>query len=74
MTSARPHPSQHRAPSTLPLVVYTARDLEDADRERLMLGSSNQFLTKGHINPEELERRVLVARHSSQSTNTGDTL
>jgi len=30
----------------MPMVVYTARDLDDGDRRRLQLGSTTQFLTK----------------------------
>ncbi len=41
------------------MVVYTAGDLEDADRERLILGSITHFLTKRQSTSEELERRVM---------------
>ena len=41
----------------LPLVLYTARELSDADRERLRLGQTI-FLTKGRVNPEELAERI----------------
>jgi CheY-like chemotaxis protein len=37
----------------LPLVVYTAKDLDDADRRRLRLGQT-LFLTKGRVSPQEL--------------------
>jgi hypothetical protein len=40
------------------MVVYTARDLEDADRERLILGSITHFLTKRQGTSEEFERRA----------------
>jgi PAS domain S-box-containing protein len=43
----------------MPLVVYTARDLEPADRERLRLGPT-EFLTKARTSPQECERRVLT--------------
>ena len=45
--------------NAMPIVVYTARDIEDADRERLTLGSITEFLTKGHVTPAEFERRVM---------------
>ena len=51
---------RHERLRSLPVVVYTARDLDDADRERLMLGSISQFLTKGQISPDEFERRVMT--------------
>jgi PAS domain S-box-containing protein len=48
----------HERLSAVPMVVYTARDLEDADRERLILGSITHFLTKRQGTSEEFERRV----------------
>jgi CheY-like chemotaxis protein len=42
----------------VPLVVYTARDLDESDRQRLKLGQT-LFLTKGRINPQEFEQRVI---------------
>ncbi|MGL5924835.1 PAS domain S-box protein [Chroococcidiopsis sp.] len=49
---------QHNRLCQVPLVVYSARDLNDSDRERLKLGQT-LFLTKGRIKPEEFERRVI---------------
>ena len=49
---------QHNRLCDLPLVVYTARDVDDTDKERLKLGQT-LFLTKGRINPEEFEQRVI---------------
>ena len=49
---------QHNRLRQVPLVVYSARDLNDTDRERLKLGQT-LFLTKGRIKPEEFERRVI---------------
>ena len=42
----------------VPLVVYTAKDLSDEERERLRLGQT-VFLTKGRVSPEEFERHVI---------------
>jgi PAS domain S-box-containing protein len=42
----------------IPVVVYTARELEEEDRERLRLGHT-EFLTKGRVSPDEFERRVV---------------
>ncbi len=42
----------------VPLVVYSAKDLNDAERGRLRLGQT-QFFTKGRITPEEFEQRVI---------------
>ncbi len=44
----------------VPLVVYTAKDLDEGDRERLTLDGSTEFLTKGRVSPEEFEERVLA--------------
>ena len=41
----------------LPLVVYTAQDLDEREREGLRLGPT-EFLTKGRVTPEEFERQV----------------
>ncbi len=49
---------QHNRLCQVPLVVYTAKDLHDSDRERLKLGQT-LFLTKGRITPEEFEQRVI---------------
>jgi PAS domain S-box-containing protein len=42
----------------VPLVVYTARELDEDDRERLRLGHT-EFLTKGRVSPEDFEKRVV---------------
>ncbi|HEX6039647.1 ATP-binding protein [Longimicrobium sp.] len=42
----------------IPMVVYTARELEEDDRERLRLGHT-EFLTKGRVSPDEFEKRVV---------------
>ncbi|MBD2562130.1 PAS domain S-box protein [Nostoc linckia FACHB-391] len=49
---------QHNRLCQVPLVVYTAKDLDDCERERLKLGQT-LFLTKGRITPEEFECRVI---------------
>ncbi|MBF2003860.1 MAG: PAS domain S-box protein [Synechococcales cyanobacterium M58_A2018_015] len=49
---------QHNRLCQVPLVVYTAQDLSEPDRERLRLGQT-LFLTKGRITPQEFEWRVI---------------
>jgi PAS domain S-box-containing protein len=49
---------QHNRLCQVPLVVYTARDLNDHERERLRLGQT-LFLTKGRISLQEFEQRVI---------------
>ncbi|MFE1747379.1 PAS domain S-box protein [Coleofasciculus sp. H7-2] len=43
----------------IPIVVYSAKDLDNAERERLRLGQT-EFLTKGRITPEQFEGRVIA--------------
>ncbi|WP_229425720.1 response regulator [Lusitaniella coriacea] len=50
---------QHNALCYVPLVVYTSKDLEDGERERLRLGQT-VFLTKGCITPEQFEQRAIA--------------
>jgi PAS domain S-box-containing protein len=54
------------------LVVYSARDLTEADRQRLTLGET-RYLTKGRVTPEEFERYViaLLEHLVSRSPATG---
>lgn len=42
----------------VPLVVYSALDLDEKDKARLWLGPT-EFFTKARTNPEEVERQVL---------------
>ncbi|WP_239380155.1 response regulator [Frankia sp. CIT1] len=42
----------------VPVVVYTALDLSDDERRRLMLGETH-FMTKSRTKPEEFEQRVV---------------
>ena len=49
---------RHNHLHQVPLVVYTAKDLGDSDRDRLTLGRT-EFLSKGLDGPEEVERRVV---------------
>ena len=64
---------RHERLSALPMVVYTARELDEADRERLRLGASTEFLTKGRITPQDFEQRVMApAGPTDTKPNTGD--
>lgn len=55
---------------TIPIAVYTARDLDAEERDRLSLGRA-EFLTKGHIAPEEAVGRIvgLLDRVTSRADN-----
>ena len=62
----RHHPELH----SLPLLVYSARDLSDAERAQLQLGPTN-FLTKARVQAQEVESLVLaMLRAPSQNVQT----
>ena len=48
----------HKRLCSMPLVVYTAHDLNDKDRKRLQLGQT-LLLTKARVTPEEFEQRTI---------------
>jgi PAS domain S-box-containing protein len=50
---------QHNILCRVPLVVYTAKDLNETERQRLQLGQTI-YLTKGRISPQEFEQRVII--------------
>ena len=50
---------RHTRLRALPLVVYSARDLNASERERLRLGET-EFLVKGRISPQDFEQRVVA--------------
>lgn len=59
---------------SVPLAVYSARDLGEADRKRLRLGKTG-FFTKGRVNPDEFERHVVDLlghlTHNDKAVNHG---
>ena len=58
---------QHEDLARLPLVVYSARELNAEERRQLTLGPT-QFLTKARVQPQQLEALVLtMLRNSRQS-------
>jgi PAS domain S-box-containing protein len=52
----------------LPLVVYSARDVSDTEREQLLLGPT-EFVTKARVQPQEVE--ALVRTMLRRYTTTG---
>jgi PAS domain S-box-containing protein len=67
---------RHDSLKSLPMVVYTAHDLDDAARERLRLDDTTEFLTKGRITPERFKARVtrvlgLTQEHRKGALNNG---
>ncbi|CCG02701.1 response regulator [Blastococcus saxobsidens] len=49
---------RHERLHHVPLVVYTAQDLDESQREQLRLGET-RFFTKGRISPADFEQRVM---------------
>jgi hypothetical protein len=42
----------------LPLVVYSAQDLSESERDKLRLGNT-EFLTKARVQPQDVETLVV---------------
>jgi signal transduction histidine kinase/DNA-binding response OmpR family regulator len=59
---------QSRDLNRLPLIVYSARDVSDIEREQLLLGPT-EFVTKARVQPQEVE--ALVRTMLSRYTTTG---
>jgi PAS domain S-box-containing protein len=49
---------KHNHLCNIPLVVYSAKDLDESERKRLKLGDT-EFLTKGRVTTQEFEQRVI---------------
>jgi PAS domain S-box-containing protein len=49
---------QHDQLFSVPVVVYSAKDLDDSERHRLKLGHT-EFFTKGRVTIQEFEQRVM---------------
>ncbi|MGB8261636.1 MAG: ATP-binding protein [Terracidiphilus sp.] len=58
---------QHEGLATMPLVVYSARELTPAERRQLTLGPTH-FLTKARVQPQQLEALVLTMLRSARAT------
>jgi PAS domain S-box-containing protein len=56
---------QHDDLAHLPLVVYSAREIEPAERSQLQLGPTH-FLTKAKVQPQQLESLVLTMLRRSR--------
>ena len=51
--------SQHNCLHSVPLVVYSAQELDNSERNRLRLGQT-EFLTKSRVTMQEFEQRVMA--------------
>ena len=57
---------QQPALRTLPLVVYSGRELSENEADKLRLGPT-QFLTKARVQPQEVEELVISMVHRIRS-------
>jgi PAS domain S-box-containing protein len=60
---------QHNRLCSTPLVVYSTKDLDESERQRLKLGHT-EFLSKGQVTTQEFEQRVMELLHCM--TGAGD--
>jgi PAS domain S-box-containing protein len=62
---------QHNQLSKIPLLVYSAIDLDQLERTRLKLGHT-EFLTKGRVTTQEFEQKVMgLLQRITQSNKLG---
>jgi PAS domain S-box-containing protein len=61
---------RHGRLNHVPVIVYSAHDLDMSARDRLRLGKMI-FLSKGQHSPQELQRRVVELVHSVASNGAG---
>jgi CheY-like chemotaxis protein len=59
---------QQQEMRSLPLVVYSAQDLSEAERKKLRLGST-EFLTKARVQPQDVETLVLSMLRNQQDVS-----
>ncbi|MFN6559083.1 MAG: response regulator [Nostoc sp. ChiSLP01] len=66
---------QHNYLCNTPVLVYSARDLDESEHNRLRLGHT-EFLTKGRVTTEEFEQRVMEllqrVTHNQQEDSDDD--
>jgi CheY-like chemotaxis protein len=64
---------QHNQLRNMPVVVYSAKDLDESECKRLKLGHT-EFLTKGRVTTQEFEQRVMeLLQRITQIQEQGDT-
>lgn len=62
---------KHNHLCDIPLVVYSAKDLDESERQRLKLGDT-EFLTKGRVTTQEFEQRVIELLQRITHNQQGD--
>ncbi|WP_315788733.1 response regulator [Fischerella sp. JS2] len=60
---------QHNQLCKIPLMIYSAKQLQESERERLKLGHT-EFLEKGQVTPQEFEHRVMQLLHQITQSNS----
>jgi CheY-like chemotaxis protein len=43
-----------------PLIIYTAKDLNESEKDRLTMGGTTEFFIKSRVAPEEFEKKVIA--------------
>jgi PAS domain S-box-containing protein len=59
---------KHNQLCNIPVLVYSAQDLDESERRRLKLGHT-EFLTKGRVTTNEFEERVMYLLHRITHNN-----
>ncbi len=59
---------QQQEMKSLPLVVYSAQDLSESEREKLRLGNT-EFLTKARVQPQDVETLVVSMLRQTADAN-----
>ncbi|MBD2434673.1 MULTISPECIES: response regulator [Fischerella] len=60
---------QHNQLCKIPLMIYSAKELQESERKRLKLGHT-EFLEKGQVTPQEFENRVMQLLHQITQSNS----
>ncbi|PLZ75984.1 response regulator, partial [Fischerella thermalis] len=60
---------QHNQLCKIPLMIYSAKQLQESERKRLKLGHT-EFLEKGQVTPQEFEHRVMQLLHKITQSNS----
>lgn len=60
---------QHNQLCKIPLMIYSAKQLQESERKRLKLGHT-EFLEKGQVTPQEFEHRVMQLLHQITQSNS----
>ncbi len=62
---------QHNQLCKIPLMVYSAKDVDESQKKRLKLGHT-EFLKKGQVTPKDFEQRVMKLLHQITQNYSSD--